>query len=81
MYKRFTDKPKSIVKENVPHKPRRVNNCKPLWMTKGLQKRIAEKRKAYKKYKLSGTASDFNSYTILERSCEKEIRKTDVSMK
>ena len=48
---------------------------KPLWMTKCLQKRIAEKRKAYKKYKLTQTASDFNNYTILKRSCEKEIRK------
>ncbi len=44
-------------------------------MTKGLQKRIDEKRKVFKKYKLSQTASDFNSYTILKRSCEKEVRK------
>ncbi len=40
-----------------------------------LTKSIAEKRKAYRKYKLSQTASDFNSCTILKRSCEKEIRK------
>ena len=47
-YKTFRANFKSIVYENIPHKPRSINNCKPLWMTDCLQKTIADKRKAYK---------------------------------
>ena len=48
-YKTFTANLKSIVNENIPHKPRRINICQPVWMTDSLQKIIAEKRKVYKK--------------------------------
>ena len=36
---------------------------------------IDEQRKAYKRYKLSQTAYDLDSYVNLKRECEKEIRK------
>ena len=44
-------------------------------MTDSLQKFIAEKRKASKKFKLSQLTSDYNSYVDLKRTCEREIRK------
>ena len=75
MYERFTAKLKSIINENIPLKPRRISKCKPLWMTDRLQKMIADKRKAYKKHKLSQANSDFTSYINLKRACDKEIRK------
>ena len=40
-----------------------------------LTKKIAENRKAYKKFKLSQLTSDYNSYIDLKRTCEKEIKK------
>ena len=36
---------------------------------------IADKRKAYKKIKLSLSTSDINSYVDLKRTCKKEIRR------
>ena len=74
-YKTFTENLKSIVNENIPHKPRKINIYQPLWMTDSLQKIIAEKRRANKKFKLSQLISDFNNYVDLKRTCEKEIRK------
>ena len=64
-YKTFTANLKPIVNENVPHKPRRINISQSVWMTDSLQKIIALKRKAYKKFKLSQLTSDFNSYVDL----------------
>ena len=80
-YKTFTANFKSIVNENIPHKPRRINIYQPVWMTDSLQKIIVEKRKAYKKFKLSQLTSDFNSYVDLKRTCEKEIKEKSASMK
>ncbi len=36
---------------------------------------IGDKRKACKRYKLTQTNSDFDSYANLKRACEREIRK------
>ena len=74
-YNTFTANLKSIVNENFPHKPRRINVCQSIWMTDSLQNIIAEKRKAYKKFKLSQLTSDYNIYVDLKRTCEREIRK------
>ena len=68
-YNTFTANLKSIVNENIPHKPRRINVCQPVWMTDSLQKIIAEKRKAYKIFELSQLTSDYNSYIGLKRTC------------
>ena len=75
MYDKFTAKLSYILNNNIPHKPRRIDQNKPLWMTSFLSKMIGDKRKAYKKYKLMQTACDFNSYIYLKRAYEKAIRK------
>ena len=77
----FTANLKSIVNENIAHKPRRINIYPSLWMTNSLQKIIAEKRKSYKKFKLSQLTSDFNSYINLKRTCKKETRKKSAIIK
>ena len=75
LYSRFTAKLKAIEKNNIPYRQRRVDKCKPAWMTNCLKKMITDKRKAYKKHKLTQTTLDFQSYISLKRTCEKEIRK------
>ena len=64
MYDKFTAKLSYILSKNIPNKPRRIDQNKPLWMTNNLLKMIGDKRKAYKSYKLTQTISDFNSYVI-----------------
>ena len=75
MYDKFTAKLSYILNNNIPHKPRRIDQNKPLWMTSFLSKMIGDKRKAYKRYKLTQTSTDRDSYVNLKRACEREIRK------
>ncbi len=44
-------------------------------MTNCLLKIIGDKRKAYKRYKLTQSTSDFERYVNLKRVLEREIRK------
>ncbi len=74
-YDKFAAKLSYILSKNIPHKPRRIDHNKPLWMTNRLLKMIGDKRKAYKTYKSTQTNSDFDSYANLKRACEREIRK------
>ncbi len=65
MYDKFTAKLSYISSKNIPRKPRRIDHNKPLWMTNCLLKMIGDKRKAYERYKLTQTNSDFDSYLTL----------------
>ena len=74
-YETFTANLKSIVNENIPYKPGRINICQALWMTDSSQKMVPEKRKAYKKFKLSQLTSDYNSYEQYEVRISHEAKK------
>ncbi len=75
MYDKFTSKLSYILNKNIPHKPRRTAQNKPLWMTNCLLKIIGDKRKAYKRYKFTQSTSDFDRYVNLKRVSERGIRK------
>ena len=75
MYDKFTAKLTYILNKNIPLKPRRIDQNKPLWMTNCLLKMIGDKRKAYKRYKATQSSSDSDRYVNLKRVCEREIRK------
>ncbi|MEG5283615.1 RNA-directed DNA polymerase, partial [Klebsiella pneumoniae] len=75
IYDKFTAKLTYILNKNIPHKPWRIDQNKPLWMTNCLLKIIGHKRKAYKRYKLTQSPSDSDRYVNLKRVCEREKRK------
>ncbi len=69
MYEKISAKLSYILSKNIPQKPRRIDHNKPLWMTNYLLKMVGDKRKAYKRYKLTQTTSDLDRYVNLKRVC------------
>lgn len=73
--KNFTSKLKSIEKECFPCRPRRIDKCKTLCITNLTPRYDCRYEKLTKKYRLSQSASDLNSYPNKKKHAKKEHKK------
>uniref|UniRef100_A0A803J5S4 PX domain-containing protein n=1 Tax=Xenopus tropicalis TaxID=8364 RepID=A0A803J5S4_XENTR len=65
----------------IPHVSKeRHRKAKPLWLNKSVSVEVGKKKRAFKAFRLAGTAETFIRYKEANKACKKAIRQAKIEM-